>query len=186
MYMRMVRVLKASPLLELVEMTCNAQQTYDPYPDAPLPLRNHAWDQPKLRQWLWFTPLVLFPTREIDLPLLWRGSQHGVNKGILDHIESLVNYIKTRLESDVRSWNDRLQFIEALDSGIAWLTSKPVSDWYRRVPPLAQKAFSSWIVDLHNSTRASLAKAGGLITLSYLVCLSLQTPSPLLLHRTIN
>ncbi|KWU42297.1 hypothetical protein RHOSPDRAFT_27059 [Rhodotorula sp. JG-1b] len=147
-------------------------QTYDPYPDAPLPLRNHAWDQPKLRQWLRFTPLVLFPTREIDMPLLWRRSQHGVNKGILNHIESLVNYIKTRLESDVRSSNDRLQFIEALDSGSAWLTSGPASDWYHRIPPLAQKAFSSWIVDLHNSTRASLAKAGGLITLSYLLAWS--------------
>lgn len=172
MYMRMVRWLKASSFLDLFGMTCSAQQTYDPYPDAPMPLRNHTWSQPKLRKWLRFTPPVEFPTRGLDAPLLWTSSQQGEGVSITTYIKNLDLCIQTRLGLEVRGAADHFLVIEELKSGTAWLTSTPVQDWYHTIPFNAQKVFSSCVVDLHDSTMARLDKVGGLITLSHLVCLS--------------
>lgn len=135
-------------------------------------LRTHMWDQPELRQWLRFTPLVTFPTQDIGLPLLWARSQQDQHASITDYFENLVSCLQKRLTLEVRGHADYFLAFEELASGTAWLTSTQVSDWYHIIPFNEQKAFSKWTVNLHNSIQASLDKAGGLIMLSHLVPLS--------------
>lgn len=137
-----------------------------------MPLRTRIWEQPKLREGLRFTPRVEFPTPETNIA--WASTQQGESARITSHIESLVSCLKNCLRLEVLSAADKALSSEELDSGTAWLTSMPVSDWYHKVSSDTRKAFFKWIMHLYHSMMASLDKAGGLITLSHLVSGSLS------------
>lgn len=178
MYMRMVRCSNPLPALRLNNICPLEQQSHDSCPDAPVSLREGLWDQPKLRTWIRFAPRLRFslPLPEDAMPLPWSEVDHR-QRTITGRIASLAHIIKQRLSAEVHHFNNPCpscgETMQMVNTGIAWITSKVVHDWYNKARVTTQRAFSAWVLSVCHFLEAGLEKSGGLITLSYLVCHSL-------------
>ena len=92
-------------------------------------------------------------------------------------IASLARSIKQHLSAEVRRFHhpgpSRSEMPRIVNTGIAWITSTVVRDWYTKAHVTTQRAFSAWVLSVYHFLKAGLEKSGGLITLSSLVCHSL-------------
>lgn len=180
MYMRMVRCSRPFRDLGLNNMFLFIQQSHDACPNAPHSLREGPWDQPKLRTWMRFAPRLHFLLPDNDFLLRWSENDnwqdhHTVAHGtITKDIATLARRIKQCLSAEVRRFNHpgpgRVDTLQIVNTGIAWITSEVVQDWYIQASAATQRAFSVWVVSVSEFLIAGLKKSGGLITLAYLVC----------------
>lgn len=114
------------------------------------------------------------------MPLPWSGADHrqdhdhNAQENITAYLASLAHIIKQCLSAEVRHFNNPgpscSETQQIVNTGIAWITSKAVQDWYTQASFTTRRAFSAWIVSVYEVLQAGLEKSGGLITLAYLVC----------------